>query len=109
LRFVLGALVLLFNVADNATTFWCLRDRVEGFDIIEANPVARLLFDSVGLAEGLAFEMLVTTLAIIFLVRTPRISSRLRMFLLVVLTLLPAWAALNNLMVMRAVGLSLPL
>ena len=53
--------------------------------------------------------MLLTTAAIAFLVVTTRISSRLRIFLLVVLAILPAWAALNNLMVMRAVGLSVPL
>ncbi len=109
MRFVLGALVVLFNLADNATTFWCLRERVEGFEIVEANPVARVLFETVGLVQGLTFEMLITTAAIVFLVLTTRISSRLRMFLLIVLALLPAWAALNNLMVMRAVGLPVPL
>jgi hypothetical protein len=109
MRFFLGALVLLFNVADNATTFMCLRKPVAGFDVVEANPIARWLFDSVGLVEGLAFEMAITTGAIIFLVLTRRVPLRAKIVLLVVLAVLPAWAAVNNLMVMRALGLTFPL
>jgi hypothetical protein len=107
MRFVLGALVVLLNVADNTTTFLCLRNPVEGFEVVEANPIARWLFDSVGLAEGLVLEMLITTAAIAFLVQTQRIPSRTKLMLLSVLALLPAWAALNNYLVIRAVGLSL--
>ena len=107
MRFLLGALVVLFNLADNTTTFLCLRSPVEGFEVVEANPIARWLFDSVGLVEGLVFEMLITTAAIAFLVNTARIPSRMKLMLLVVLALLPAWAAVNNLLVIRAVGASL--
>lgn len=107
MRFLLGALVVLLNVADNATTFVCLREPVEGFEVVEANPIARWLFESVGLAEGLVLEMLITTAAIAFLVHTERIPSRTKLMLLSVLALLPAWAALNNYLVIRAVGLSL--
>ena len=57
MRFVLGVLVLLLNTLDNTTTFLCLRSPVPGFEVIEANPLARWLFDAVGLTEGLVFEM----------------------------------------------------
>jgi len=107
MRFLLGALVILLNLADNTTTFLCLRQPVSGFEVIEANPVARWLFASVGLVEGLVLEMAITTAAIAFLVITRRIPARTRLLLLTVLALLPAWAALNNLMVIRAVGLPL--
>lgn len=107
MRFLLGALVVLFNLADNTTTFLCLRHPVAGFEVVEANPIARWLFASVGLVEGLVLEMLLTTAAIAFLVVTQRIPSRTRLLLLVVLALLPAWASLNNLLVIRAVGLPL--
>jgi hypothetical protein len=109
MRFVLGLLVVLFNLADNTTTFLCLRAPVDGFEVIEANPLARWLFESVGLVEGLVFEMLLTTAAIAFLVLTDRISARTRLALLVALILLPAWASFNNFLVMRAVGLPLSL
>ena len=73
----------------------------------EANPIARWLFESVGLVEGLILETLVTTVAVCFLVWAPRISPQLRLALLVVLAILPAWATANNLEVMRSVGIGL--
>jgi hypothetical protein len=109
MRFVLGLLVVLLNLADNTTTFLCLRTPVDGFEVMEANPLARWLFDSVGLVEGLVFEMLVTTAAIAFLVLTDRIPHRARIALLILLAALPAWASLNNFLVMQAVGLPLSL
>ncbi len=103
MRFALGALVVLFNGVDNATTFLCLRQPVEGFQVFEANPVARLLFDSIGLVEGLALEMAITLVAIAFLVWTQRVPRRLKLGLLAFLALLPAWASVNNLLVIQAV------
>jgi len=105
MRVLLGALVVLFNLADNATTFLCLRAPVPGFEVIEANPAAAWLFDSVGLREGLALEMLVTSVAIAFLVATQRISPRVKLALLVVLAALPLWAAVNNWLVIQATNL----
>ena len=105
MRVLLGALVVLFNLADNATTFLCLRAPVPGFEVIEANPAAAWLFDSVGLREGLALEMLVTSVAIAFLVATQRISPRVKLALLVVLAALPLWAAVNNWLVIQATSL----
>jgi len=104
---VLGILVVLLNLADNATTFLCLRAPVPGFEVIEANPAAAWLFNSVGLLPGLALEMAVTTLAIAFLVATTRLSPRAKVALLVVLAALPAWAAVNNVLVIRATNLAI--
>ncbi len=103
MRFVLGALVLLFNCLDNATTFLCLREPVAGFEVFEANPVARVLFDSFGLLEGLLLELGFTLLAVGFLVFSERIPQRLKLALLAVLVVLPAWASVNNLLVIHAV------
>ena len=105
LRVLLGALVVLFNLADNATTFLCLRAPVPGFEVIEANPAAAWLFSAIGLREGLLLEMAVTTLAIAFLVATERITPRIKLALLVLLAALPAWAAVNNWLVIQATDL----
>ena len=107
MRFLLGALVLVFNSLDNATTYMCLHQTVPGFDVIEANPLARWLFDAVGLVEGLVFESMVTLSAVAFLVMTRMIPTRVRNVLLVVLAVLPAWAVVNNLKVMAAIGVGL--
>ncbi len=101
----LGALVVLFNLADNATTFLCLRAPVPGFEVIEANPAAAWLFETVGLRTGLLLEMAVTTAAIVFLVATERIPPRVKLGLLVVLAALPAWAAINNWQVIEATNM----
>lgn len=105
MRIALGFVVLVLNLIDNATTFVCLRAPIPGFEVIEANPFARWLFDSIGLLPGLLLETLVTTLAVAFLVVSTRISPRIRLALLAVLSALPAWASLNNLEVMRAIGI----
>ncbi|MEE8314088.1 MAG: DUF5658 family protein [Myxococcota bacterium] len=107
MRFFLGVLVVLFNMADNATTFLCLRQQVPGFEIFEANPLARWLFEAMGLVEGLIFEMCVTTAAVAFLIWTTRVPHTVKLYILGVLAVLPAWAATNNYMVIRT--LSVPL
>ena len=98
----MGWLVVLFNLLDNATTFLCLRGPVPGFTVIEANPIARWMFDSVGLVPGLVLEMALTTAAVAFLVLSPRISNPIRFALLSLLVVLPAYAATNNYLIMRA-------
>ena len=109
MRFLLGGMVLIFNLLDNATTFLCLKGPVPGYEVFEANPVARWLFDTIGLTEGLLLETALTTAAVAFLVVTPRIPARTRLLLLVFLTALPAWAVANNLQVIHEVGIELPL
>lgn len=104
MRFFLGGLVLLMNTLDNATTFVCLRAPVDGFEVVEANPLARWLFDAVGLVHGLMLESLMTVAAVGFLVLTQTLPSEVRTALLLVLSVLPAWAVANNLSVMAAIG-----
>jgi len=108
MRFVLGILVVLLNVADNTTTFLCLRAPVPGYEVAEANPAAAWLFGTIGLVPGLALEMLVTSSAIAFLVLTRHVPHRVKLVLLFVLAALPAWAAINNALVIHTNGLTLP-
>ena len=105
MRVALGLLVVLLNIADNTTTYLCLRAPVPGFDIAEANPAASWLFDTIGLVPGLVFEMAVTTVAIAFLVYTTHVPHRVKLGLLTVLAALPAWAAINNSLVIHATQL----
>lgn len=107
MRIALGVLVVLLNLADNTTTFLCLRAPVPGFDVAEANPAAAWLFETIGLVPGLVLEMAVTTAAIAFLVSTSHVPPRLKLALLVILAALPAWAALNNALVIHTTGVSI--
>ena len=101
MRFVLAVLAFLFNAADNVTTYICLRTRVDGFEIYEANPLAAWGFDLIGLGTGLWIETILCAAAIAFLVYSPLFGLRVRLMLLAVLAALPAGAALNNMLVMR--------
>ncbi|MFQ5513055.1 MAG: hypothetical protein ACE5FG_01350 [Myxococcota bacterium] len=110
MRFLLGMLVILFDLMDNFTTFICLTSEpigVPGAVLTEANPVARWLFESVGLYQGLVFSTVVTVSAVAFLVFTKRLHPTLRLLLLGVLAILPAFAAVNNYLVMQQVGIVL--
>ncbi len=107
MRIALGLAVVVFNLLDNLTTFLCLRSAVDGFEVIEANPFARWVFDGVGLVPGLAFETVITTATVAFLVFTQHLSPGLRYAVLAILTALPAWASVNNVLVMRAIGIGL--
>lgn len=107
MRFALGILVVLLNLADNVTTFLCLRAPVPGFDLSEANPAASWLFSALGLRTGLIFEMAVTSAAVAFLVATDHVPARIKLALLIVLAALPAWAALNNAWVIKVTSVSL--
>ena len=107
MRFILAALAIGLNALDNLTTYVCLRGDVVGFDVYEANPLAAWGFDVMGLGSGLIFEMVISIGAIAFLVTTPIFPHRIRLGLLAVLVALPAWAVLNNISVMDAIGLQL--
>lgn len=107
MRIALGVLVVLLNLADNTTTFLCLRAPIPGFELAEANPAAAWLFDAVGLVPGLVFEMVVTTAAVWFLVQTTHVPRRVKLVILAVLAALPAWAAINNALVIHATGVSI--
>jgi hypothetical protein len=107
MRVALGILVILLNLADNTTTFLCLRAPVAGFELSEANPAAAWMFGMFGLRTGLIVEMLVTSAAVIFLVATDHVPPRIKLALLILLVALPAWAALNNLFVIQATNVPL--
>ena len=110
MRFFMGLLVIFFDLLDNFTTFVCLTAdplKTANAVLVEANPLARWLFEAVGLTQGLIFSTAVTFIAVAFLVFTHRIRRGPRFFLLAVLAILPACASLNNLYVMQQAGIAL--
>jgi hypothetical protein len=104
---LLAALALAFSLADHWTTYLCLRGRVAGWEVSEANPLAEWLFQRFGLAEGLWIDTLITVLVLVFLVRTPRIGRTAKLAALGVLVATTAFAVANNLQAVQQLGLSL--
>jgi hypothetical protein len=109
MRFALAGLAMIMNALDNLTTFSCLSRPVEGYEVYEANKIAAWGFETFGLVPGLIFEMVLTTAAIAFLVYSRSFSLPLRLSILGAMVVLPAWAAINNAMVMQALGIQLVL
>jgi hypothetical protein len=107
MRFALAGMALLMNALDNFTTFACLRRPVVGFEVYEANPLARWGFDLFGLVPGLILEMALSGVAIWFLLQTQSFSRSTRMSLLAAMAVLPTWAVVNNLRVMHALGMGM--
>ena len=103
MRALLAGLALIFNAADNLTTYACLRDPLPG--VYEANPIAAWGFGVLGLEVALVVEMALCLLAVGFLVSSSLLPARLRAGLLVLLAVLPAGAVINNLTVMRELGI----
>jgi hypothetical protein len=104
---VFAALAFLFSLADHWTTYLCLRARVIGWEVTEANPLASWLFQRFGLAEGLLIDTLITLAVLAFLVRTPRIARPWKLGALGVLIATTSWAVANNLLAVQQLGLSI--
>lgn len=104
---LLASLALLFSLADHWTTYLCLRVRVAGWEVSEANPLAAWLFARFGLAEGLLLDTLVTAIVLAFLVRTPRVARTAKLAALAVLVATTAYAVVNNLQAVQQLGISL--
>jgi len=105
LRWLAVASVLL-TTADHWTTYLCLRAPVTGWQVSEANPVAEWLFLSTGLLPGLAIDSVITLAAVGFLLTTAALSQGTRLVFLAFITASTAYAVLNNVQAIRAMGLS---
>ncbi len=102
----LAGFTLLLTGADHWTTYRCLRAPIEGWNVVEANPLADWLFEWVGLATGLAIDSAITLVAIAFLLATTRFADGLKLSLLGFISLTTAYAVLNNNRAMANLGIS---
>jgi hypothetical protein len=102
----LAGLTVVLTAADHWTTYLCLRGPVAGWRVSELNPLADWLFGTFGLVPGLLIDSTVTLMAVAFLLSTtlfPRTAKGVCFAVLVVST---AWAVINNLLAIEALGLS---
>ena len=101
-----AALALLFALLDHWTTWLCLRAPTPGWEVREANPLAAWLFGSVGLAEGLWIDSVVTLAAVLLVARTQKVSRPVKLALLGLLITTSAFAVANNFGVIQRLGVS---
>jgi hypothetical protein len=97
---------ILLTCADHWTTYLCLRAPIDGWVVVEANPVAEWLFGWAGLDTGLLIDSAMTLGAVIFLTTTDVFSRTIKMSLLAVIAMSTGYAVLNNLGAISRMGLA---
>jgi hypothetical protein len=101
----LAGLTLLLTGADHWTTYLCLRLPIQGWEVIEANPIADWLFGATGLVPGLWIDTVITLAAISFLLMTHRFAEGVKLGLLAFIATTTGYAVINNVGAMRDLGL----
>ncbi len=104
--YVLALVTLILSLADHWTTYLCLRSPVDGWNVMEANPLADWLFNATGLVPGLLIDTAVTLLAIGFLLGTNRLPNFAKSLCFGLIVVFTSYAVINNLAALRALGLS---
>lgn len=102
----LAILAALLTAADHWTTYLCLRRPIEGWDVVEANPVVEWLFGATGLLPGLFIDTVITAVAIVFILTTARLTPSTRYLCLGFMACATSYAVINNLHALSSLGLS---
>jgi len=97
---------ILLTCADHWTTYLCLHAPVDGWNVVEANPVAEWLFSWAGLDAGLLIDSAVTLGAVLFLSTTQVFTRTMKISLLAVITISTGYAVVNNLGAISRMGLA---
>ena len=98
---ILFILTILANMGDNLTTYLALTSPVHPGNIItEANPLARYLFEQIGLVPGLLFDMLVTVGVLYYLMNWNVAPYKLKVFIFGTILAIVTWAVVNNTLVL---------
>ena len=102
----LATLAVLLTAADHWTTYLCLRNPVDGWKVVEANPLASWLFGATGLLPGLLIDTVVSAFAIAFILSTPKLRRSTRYLCLGFMAIATGYAVVNNLQAISSLGLS---
>ena len=102
----LAILAFVLTFADLWTTYLCLRAPVEGWHVVEANPLVEWLFHASGLVGGLLLDSLFTLIVVGFLLVTPHFSRRAKEGFLFFIGVTTGYAVANNLTAISVLGLS---
>jgi ATP/ADP translocase len=103
---LLTSTTILLTIADHWTTYLCLRQPIEGWVVTEANPIAEMLFESAGLAAGLAIDSLVTLAAVLFLFTTHLFHRHAKVAFLGIISLSTGYAVVHNIGAIVRMGLA---
>lgn len=103
---VLLGLALILGAADHRTTWLCLTGGFGDTTIVEGNPLAAWLFETMGVRAGLTIDSIVTATALVFLTQTRRLPQRAKLALLAGVVALSGHALASNLRILQTLGAS---
>jgi hypothetical protein len=96
---------ILLTGVDHWTTYLCLNAPINGWSVVEANPVAEWLFSWAGLGIGLMIDSCLTLFAVLFLTTTTIFGRSMRVGLLAIITVATGYAVFNNLGAISRMGI----
>ena len=97
---------IVLTCADHWTTYLCLHAPIDGWRVVEANPIAGWLFGWAGLSNGLIIDSMVTLGAVLFLSTTDVFGRTLKISLLAIIAMSTGYAVVNNLGAISRLGLA---
>jgi len=103
---ILAISTLLLTALDHWTTFLCLRQPVEGWQVTEANPISDWLFSALGLLPGLLLDSVITLTAVVFLLSTSLLARSVKKFVFTFVVVWTAYAVINNFQAITELGIS---
>jgi hypothetical protein len=96
--------VWLLTAGDHYTTWLALHAPVPGWEVTEANPIARWLFGTFGLVGGLAVDSVLTFVAGIWGYRA-RVAEETKIVVCLVICLTTGYAIWNNAQALYSTGI----
>ena len=100
---VLYILILISNFFDDLTTYLALTSKpAPGHVIVEANPIARVLFETIGLVPGLVFEFFLTVVLLYWVMKSTALPHKLKVGMFVAIFVITTWAVLNNTAILQS-------
>ncbi len=104
---LLAFATLALSGLDHWTTYVCLSQGFEGWEVTEANPLSDWLFQTVGLVPGLLVDSALTLAAVAFLLTTRRLPLLFKKTFFGLVVASTGYAVFNNYRAMNALGISL--
>lgn len=95
---------LLLSAGDHYTTWLMLREPLPGWDVWEANPIARWLFNTMGLVPGLAIDSIATVAFGTWAYQTDKVVDEFKIVACLVICLATGYAIHNNVQVLYTTG-----
>lgn len=102
---VIGIFIAL-TLGDAYTTWACLHEPVSGWEVLEENPVAEWLFETLGLVPGLVVDSVLTLLVALWVARTKKLPIPLKVFYFALGITVTAWAVYHNYQGMVEMGIA---